>query len=172
MTIDLFIIRKLGLALRSVPQIATDVVGLVDEWAARFFEELDYQREGRNGTLFAQQMAADLPQVRARKRRLNLECSPLRPTRSSGIKRWFQQWQEAILFVQSVIASWRFCLALVRTMKTVAEQGFSPSAQSAYFPPSPRGDLQGQLYRSSAGVYHIVHLDIVYRLAALYPCPR
>jgi aarF domain-containing kinase len=65
-TIDLFIIRKLGLALRSVPQIATDVVGLVDEWAARFFEELDYQREGRNGTLFAQQMAADLPQVLAR----------------------------------------------------------------------------------------------------------
>ncbi|GAQ84993.1 Predicted unusual protein kinase [Klebsormidium nitens] len=62
-TIDLFIIRKLGLALRGVPQIATDVVGLVDEWAARFFEELDYQREGRNGTLFAQQMAADLPQV-------------------------------------------------------------------------------------------------------------
>eukprot|EP00850_Spirogloea_muscicola_P023767 SM000387S14684 [mRNA] locus=s387:58799:61633:+ [translate_table: standard] len=62
-TIDLFIIRRLGVALRSVPQIATDVVGLVDEWAARFFEELDYINEGRNGTLFAQQMAADLPQV-------------------------------------------------------------------------------------------------------------
>lgn len=82
MTIDLFIIRKLGLALRGVPQIATDVVGLVDEWAARFFEELDYQREGRNGTLFAQQMAADLPQVshpiRAREAHLSavqLPCS-------------------------------------------------------------------------------------------------
>lgn len=62
-TIDLFIIRKLGVALRGIPQIATDVVGLVDEWAARFFEELDYVNEGRNATLFAESMAVDLPQV-------------------------------------------------------------------------------------------------------------
>ncbi|MCO5577899.1 hypothetical protein L7F22_031734 [Adiantum nelumboides] len=63
-TIDLFIIRKLGVALQRFPQgnidydlwlmfIATDVVGLVDEWAARFFEELDYVKEGQNGTRFA-----------------------------------------------------------------------------------------------------------------------
>lgn len=44
-------------------QIATDVVGLVDEWAARFFEELDYINEGENGTRFAEQMKVDLPQV-------------------------------------------------------------------------------------------------------------
>ena len=44
-------------------QIATDVVGLVDEWAARFFEELDYVNEGENGTRFAEQMQVDLPQV-------------------------------------------------------------------------------------------------------------
>lgn len=44
-------------------QIATDVVGLVDEWAARFFEELDYINEGENGTKFAEQMRVDLPQV-------------------------------------------------------------------------------------------------------------
>lgn len=99
-TIDLFIIRKLGVFLRrfpqvslfmsfcrakhpfisfvpsstiivvtskftnnTSPQIATDVVGLVDEWAARFFEELDYVREGQNGTRFAEMMRADLPQV-------------------------------------------------------------------------------------------------------------
>ncbi|XP_024533437.1 uncharacterized protein LOC9641772 [Selaginella moellendorffii] len=62
-TIDLYIIRKLGLALRKFPQIATDVVGLVDEWAARFFEELDYVNEGRNGTRFAEMMRQDLPQV-------------------------------------------------------------------------------------------------------------
>ncbi|BBN12396.1 aarF domain-containing kinase [Marchantia polymorpha subsp. ruderalis] len=62
-TVDLFIIRKLGVALRRFPQIATDVVGLVDEWAARFFEELDYINEGENGTRFAEQMKVDLPQV-------------------------------------------------------------------------------------------------------------
>jgi aarF domain-containing kinase len=62
-TIDLFIIRRLGVALRGFPQIATDVVGLVDEWAARFFEELDYINEGENATRFAEQMRVDLPQV-------------------------------------------------------------------------------------------------------------
>lgn len=40
------------------------MVGLVDEWAARFFEELDYVNEGENGTLFAEMMRKDLPQVR------------------------------------------------------------------------------------------------------------
>ncbi|XP_076892832.1 uncharacterized protein LOC143544664 [Bidens hawaiensis] len=62
-TIDLFVIRNLGLALRRFPQISLDVVGLVDEWAARFFEELDYINEGENGTYFAEMMKKDLPQV-------------------------------------------------------------------------------------------------------------
>ncbi|XP_078427712.1 protein kinase superfamily protein [Wolffia australiana] len=62
-TIDLFIIRKLGLFLRKFPQVSIDVVGLVDEWAARFFEELDYINEGENGTRFAEMMKKDLPQV-------------------------------------------------------------------------------------------------------------
>ncbi|KAK4425329.1 hypothetical protein Salat_1726900 [Sesamum alatum] len=62
-TVDLFIIRNLGLVLRKFPQISIDVVGLVDEWAARFFEELDYVNEGENGTLFAEMMKKDLPQV-------------------------------------------------------------------------------------------------------------
>lgn len=39
------------------------MVALLDEWAARFFEELDYVKEGQNATIFAQQMARDLPQV-------------------------------------------------------------------------------------------------------------
>lgn len=39
------------------------MVGLVDEWAARFFEELDYVNEGENGTRFAEMMKKDLPQV-------------------------------------------------------------------------------------------------------------
>ncbi|KAL5990219.1 hypothetical protein ACLOJK_011116 [Asimina triloba] len=62
-TIDLFIIRNLGLVLRRFPQISIDVVGLVDEWAARFFEELDYVKEGENGTRFAEMMRKDLPQI-------------------------------------------------------------------------------------------------------------
>jgi aarF domain-containing kinase len=89
-TIDLFIIRNLGLVLKRFPQVemeysslslvrndvkvthaettefrqvALDVVGLVDEWAARFFEELDYINEGENGLLFAEMMREDLPQV-------------------------------------------------------------------------------------------------------------
>ncbi|KAB1203751.1 hypothetical protein CJ030_MR8G011187 [Morella rubra] len=62
-TVDLYIIRNLGLVLRRFPQISVDVVGLVDEWAARFFEELDYVTEGENGTHFAEMMRKDLPQV-------------------------------------------------------------------------------------------------------------
>ncbi|KAH6770223.1 Protein kinase superfamily protein [Perilla frutescens var. hirtella] len=62
-TVDLFVIRNLGLVLRKFPQVSIDVVGLVDEWAARFFEELDYVNEGENGTIFAEMMRKDLPQV-------------------------------------------------------------------------------------------------------------
>eukprot|EP00887_Chlorella_sp_A99_P006706 scaffold3.g6706.t1 len=65
-TVDLYIIRRLGLALRNFPRITqrADVVALLDEWAARFFEELDYVREGENGTRFAESMRVDLPQAR------------------------------------------------------------------------------------------------------------
>lgn len=62
-TVDLYIIRNLGLFLRKFPQVSIDVVGLVDEWAARFFEELDYINEGENGMRFAEMMRKDLPQV-------------------------------------------------------------------------------------------------------------
>eukprot|EP00252_Welwitschia_mirabilis_P024546 TRINITY_DN7324_c0_g1_i1.p1 TRINITY_DN7324_c0_g1~~TRINITY_DN7324_c0_g1_i1.p1 ORF type:complete len:797 (+),score=157.28 TRINITY_DN7324_c0_g1_i1:88-2478(+) len=62
-TVDLHIIRKLGMVLRKFPQISIDIVGLVDEWATRFFEELDYVNEGNNGILFAEMMEEDLPQV-------------------------------------------------------------------------------------------------------------
>lgn len=60
---DLYIIRKLGFFLRQFRQVKTDVVALLDEWAARFFDELDYVKEGQNAEIFAQQMAVDLPQV-------------------------------------------------------------------------------------------------------------
>lgn len=64
-TVDLYIIRTIGLFLRRFPSITrrADVVSLLDEWAARFFEELDYVREGNNATIFAEQIKDDLPQV-------------------------------------------------------------------------------------------------------------
>ena len=64
-TVDLYIIRQLGLFLRNFPDITAraDVVALLDEWAARFFEELDYVREGNNATRFARLIRDDLPQV-------------------------------------------------------------------------------------------------------------
>ena len=57
--------RKIGVALRRFPEITTDTVALLDEWATRFFEELDYVKEGQNGNIFAEQMREALPQVRA-----------------------------------------------------------------------------------------------------------
>jgi aarF domain-containing kinase len=64
-TVDLYIIRALGIFLRKFPDITAraDVVALLDEWAARFFEELDYVREGNNATRFADLIREDLPQV-------------------------------------------------------------------------------------------------------------
>ena len=38
-------------------QISTDWVGLIDEWAQRFFHELDYEREARSAAQFKEQMA-------------------------------------------------------------------------------------------------------------------
>ncbi|KAK3240127.1 hypothetical protein CYMTET_50009 [Cymbomonas tetramitiformis] len=62
-SVDLYVIRRLGMALREVPSFTTDVVALLDEFAMRFFEELDYVKEGENATRFAADMAEDLPQV-------------------------------------------------------------------------------------------------------------
>lgn len=73
------------------PQITTDVVALLDEWAARFFEELDYVREGENATKFAAQMAKDLPQV---KTLMHFSCcrdacgSGLKQLLSKGVSLW------------------------------------------------------------------------------------
>lgn len=55
-------------------QISVDVVGLVDEWAARFFEELDYINEGENGSLFAEMMRKDLPQVSLKAQTIQFLC--------------------------------------------------------------------------------------------------
>lgn len=65
-TVDLYIIRTIGLLARKfLPNVTkrADIVALLDEWAARFFEELDYVKEGQNATRFAEMMREDLPQV-------------------------------------------------------------------------------------------------------------
>lgn len=62
-SIDLFVIRKIGVFLRRFPEIRTDVPALIDEWACRFFEELDYVKEGQNQIRFAESIKEDLPQV-------------------------------------------------------------------------------------------------------------
>jgi len=64
-TVDLYIIRSIGMFMRRFPAITAraDLVALLDEWAARFFEELDYVREGNNATKFAEIMKEDLPQI-------------------------------------------------------------------------------------------------------------
>lgn len=64
-TVDLFVLRSLGVWLRRFPSLVAraDLVALLDEWASKFFLELDYVNEGRNAQRFAEQMAADLPQV-------------------------------------------------------------------------------------------------------------
>jgi hypothetical protein len=43
-------------------QVKSDWVGLIDEWAGRFFQELDYEREAASAATFAAQMA-DLPGI-------------------------------------------------------------------------------------------------------------
>ena len=62
-SIDLFVLRRVGLFLRTVEGFNTDVVALLDEWALRFFEELDYVNEGKNQIKFAKSIKKDLPQV-------------------------------------------------------------------------------------------------------------
>ncbi|CAL8467304.1 g6841 [Coccomyxa elongata] len=56
--LDLFLMRRTAIIVRSIPEISTDWVGLIDEWATRFFQELDYEREARNAAVFRDQMAS------------------------------------------------------------------------------------------------------------------
>jgi len=50
-SLDLYLMRELGLRMRKVPFLAerTDLVALIDEFAPRFYDELDYNLECENG---------------------------------------------------------------------------------------------------------------------------
>ena len=70
--------RAVGVFLRRFPQVRTDFPALIDEWASRFFEELDYVKEGNNGIRFADFMAKELPQVNTIRKHtiLHHRCPP------------------------------------------------------------------------------------------------
>ncbi|MEM8641296.1 MAG: AarF/ABC1/UbiB kinase family protein [Cyanobacteria bacterium P01_G01_bin.54] len=54
-TLDIYIARSLAIfAKQKVRRIRSDLVAIIDEFAGRIFEELDYAQEGRNAELFAQ----------------------------------------------------------------------------------------------------------------------
>uniref|UniRef100_B8HPK6 ABC-1 domain protein n=1 Tax=Cyanothece sp. (strain PCC 7425 / ATCC 29141) TaxID=395961 RepID=B8HPK6_CYAP4 len=53
-TLDIYILRGLaGWAQRRFKRIRSDLVGILDEFAGRLFEEMDYTQEGRNAERFA-----------------------------------------------------------------------------------------------------------------------
>lgn len=53
-TLDIFIMRNLaGWAKENFKQIRSDLVAIVDEFAGRIFEEMNYSQEGRNAEKFA-----------------------------------------------------------------------------------------------------------------------
>jgi predicted unusual protein kinase regulating ubiquinone biosynthesis (AarF/ABC1/UbiB family) len=64
-------------------QVTTDWVGLVDEWALRFFAELDYESEARNAATFRAQMA-QLPGITV------AEVLPALSTREVLATEWVQ----------------------------------------------------------------------------------
>ncbi|HIK46910.1 MAG TPA: AarF/ABC1/UbiB kinase family protein [Leptolyngbyaceae cyanobacterium M65_K2018_010] len=54
-TLDLYILRRLaGLAKRYIGKIRSDLVGIMDEFGERIFEEMDYTQEGQNAQRFAE----------------------------------------------------------------------------------------------------------------------
>ncbi|TVQ22035.1 MAG: AarF/ABC1/UbiB kinase family protein [Leptolyngbya sp. DLM2.Bin15] len=53
-TLDLYILRQLAaLTARMVKAVRSDLVGIMDEFGARIFEEMDYTQEGHNAERFA-----------------------------------------------------------------------------------------------------------------------
>eukprot|EP00978_Attheya_sp_CCMP212_P032728 scaffold129080_cov44-Attheya_sp.AAC.3 len=63
-SLDLYLARKLGMVLRNFPALSDrlDAVALLDEFAFRFYQELDYNLECENGVKIREQMSV-LPMV-------------------------------------------------------------------------------------------------------------
>jgi len=61
-SLDLYLFRQVGGFINSLSSQGTDLVALVDEFAGRFYDELDYNVECANGIRMAEDMAS-LPKV-------------------------------------------------------------------------------------------------------------
>ena len=63
-SLDLYLAREIGVFVRNFPALADrlDAVALLDEFAYRFFQELDYNAECDNGIRIKEQMEV-LPMV-------------------------------------------------------------------------------------------------------------
>ncbi|MCO5601667.1 hypothetical protein L7F22_055790 [Adiantum nelumboides] len=59
---DLYILRIGAQLAQSIPNVRSNLVALLDNWAFRFFDELDYVREGENAIEFAKNMES-LPNI-------------------------------------------------------------------------------------------------------------
>ncbi len=54
-TVDLYILRRLSAwANKNIKRVRSDLVGILDEFGTRIFEEMDYIQEGQNAERFAQ----------------------------------------------------------------------------------------------------------------------
>merc|ERR1740117_155483 len=82
-SLDLFLAREIGLIVRNFPQISDriDVVSLLDEFAFRFYQELDYNLECENGIRIAEDMKV-LPMV------VIPECYPEFTSRRVHVAEW------------------------------------------------------------------------------------
>ncbi|MEO1148784.1 MAG: AarF/ABC1/UbiB kinase family protein [Cyanobacteria bacterium J06638_22] len=62
-TLDLFILRQLAsLATKAIKRVRSDLVGIMDEFGARIFEEMDYAHEAYNAERFAK-LYGHLPDI-------------------------------------------------------------------------------------------------------------
>mmetsp|Transcript_9002 Transcript_9002/g.22534 ORF Transcript_9002/g.22534 Transcript_9002/m.22534 type:complete len:662 (-) Transcript_9002:6-1991(-) len=61
-SLDLYLMREAAQLAQKIPNSRTDWIGLLDEFAPRFYGELDYVLEGRNGERFVEIMK-DIKQV-------------------------------------------------------------------------------------------------------------
>lgn len=62
-TLDLYILRQMAVwATRRFKRIRSDLIGIMDEFGARIFEEMDYTHEGYNAERFAE-LYGHLPEI-------------------------------------------------------------------------------------------------------------
>lgn len=59
---DLYLLRTGAQIAQSIPNVRSNLVALLDNWAFRFFDELDYVQEGENALQFAKNMET-LPNI-------------------------------------------------------------------------------------------------------------